>query len=127
MHSKTSAQQRRAAVCLPHSRRRMSARPLLASERNEGKGAGRLPVGVRLPLNENKLAIATQLGEVDHPMTAGEIQEALGELLPLSAIEYHLSTLVVIGIAKPLFSPEIYFERVSHKSGAVSAYGVQAH
>jgi hypothetical protein len=64
-------------------------------------------------VNKNKLAIFAEMERLGYPVAAGEIQEGLEELLPLAAIEYHLSTLVMTGAAKPLFGPEIYFEAVS--------------
>jgi len=117
-HDNTSAQQRHAAACLPHSRR-MPALPLP----NGGyealeDGAGRTGLGGARPVaNENKLVIASELRRTGHPMTSSEIREVLDEAVPLVAIEYHLSTLVKAGIAKPLFGAEIYFQAVSQ--GAV--------
>lgn len=68
-------------------------------------------------VNENKLSIATKLRRTGHPMTSGEIRDVLEEEMPLAAVEYHLSTLVKVGVAQPLFGPEIYFQHVSQ--GAV--------
>jgi hypothetical protein len=69
--------------------------------------------GTRPLVNENKLVIASELRRTDHPMTSSEIRDVLGEIMPLAAVEYHLSTLVEAGGAKPLFGPEIYFQAVS--------------
>jgi hypothetical protein len=53
-------------------------------------------------------------------MTSGEIQEELEELLPLAAIEYHLSTLVAVRLIRPLYGPQVYFEHLG-KEAAPSA------
>jgi hypothetical protein len=60
-------------------------------------------------VSENKLAVAAEMKKAGHPVTAEEMYEVLAELMPLAALEYHLSTLVMAGVAKPLFGPEIYF------------------
>ncbi len=96
----------------------MPALPLPHNGDYEAKdeGAGRLPVAWPL-VNENKLAIAAELWRTGHPMPSSEVREVLGETMPLAAVEYHLSTLVMAGVVKPLFGPEIYFQSVSQ--GAV--------
>jgi hypothetical protein len=96
----------------------MSALPLpspLGDYEAKDDQAGRLGLGGARPLvNENKLAIAAELWRTGHPMSSSEVREVLGEIMPLAAVEYHLSTLVMAGVAKPLFGPEIYFQSVPH-------------
>jgi len=76
------------------------------------------------------------MGEFDRPMTSAELYGIWDGTKPLQAIEYHLSTLVKAGVAEVVYGPELHFcltpvgeESKSHLagSGAVSAYGVQAH
>ena len=65
----------------------------------------------------NKLAILSAMERTGCPMASTEIQEELEELLPLGAIEYHLSTLAAVRLIRPLYGPEIYFEYL--RRGAV--------
>lgn len=79
-------------------------------------GPGVLGLGGARPL-VTKLKILNVLERLGYPASAEEIQEELEELPPIGAIEYHLSTLVAVRLARPVYGPEIYFETVSQ--GAV--------
>lgn len=75
------------------------------------------------------------MGEFDHPMTSAELYAIWDGTKPLQTIEYHLSTLVMAGVAEVVFGPELHFQLVpvpegtnsSSGSGAASACGDEAH
>lgn len=87
-------------------------------------------------MSETKILMIAVMGEFDRPMTSAELYAIWDGTKPPRAIEYHLSTLVKAGVAEVVFGPELHFcltpasgDSKSHLpgSGAVSAYGVQAH
>lgn len=87
-------------------------------------------------MNETKALMIAVMGEFDRPMTSAELYAIWDGTKPLQVIEYHLSTLVKAGVAEVVYGPELHFcltpasgDSKSHLpgSGAVSAYGVQAH
>jgi hypothetical protein len=75
------------------------------------------PKDARPIVSETKLAIAAEMERAGRRVTSEEMREALEAALPLAAIEYHLSTLVVAGVAKAIFGPEVEFQHISQ--GAV--------
>lgn len=79
-------------------------------------GAGRSRLGGARPF-VNKLSILRAMERLGYPASTEEIQEELEELLPLAAIEFHLSTLAAVRLVRPLYGPEIYFEYL--RRGAV--------
>lgn len=139
VNHKTSTQQRRAAAaCLPQARRRMPAFPLPTGDyeaKDDGAERSRLS-GARPLVNATRVSVVRAMRELDRPGTVEEICERLDEDTPLANVEYHLSTLAAARIVKPVFGgPELRFQLVSEGeeaerfsgSGAISAYGVQAH
>ena len=60
-------------------------------------------------VNETKLAILAVMRELDRPVTAEELHAVWGGNKRLSVFEYHLSTLVMLGIAELIIGSELRF------------------
>lgn len=135
---KTSNQQRRAAACLPHSRRRMPALPLPHGDYGaHDDGTGRSGLGsARSVVNETRVLIVRVMRELDRPATVEEIHKRLDSDTRQEVVEYHLSTLRAFRILKLVSGgPDLRFQLVSEAeeaeifsgSGAVGACGIEAH
>lgn len=76
-----------------------------------GGEAGRVRGARARPhLNETKLAIIAALAELDRPATSAEVYGVLDGARSLSAIEYHLATLVKTKDVELVLGPELRFQ-----------------
>ena len=62
------------------------------------------------PVNETKLAMLDVLRAFGRPVTASELHQTWNGTKSFSIIDYHLCTLVEMGVVKPIIGPELLFQ-----------------
>lgn len=75
-----------------------------------GRGGRTIPQGcARSPINETKLAVLSVMDAFGRPVTAEELYRVWGEAKSPVILDYHLSTLVRMGVVEIVMGPELRF------------------
>ena len=75
-----------------------------------GRGGRTIPQGcARSPINETKLAVLSVMDAFGRPVTAEELYRVWGEAKSPAIFDYHLSTLVRMGVVEIVMGPELRF------------------
>lgn len=70
---------------------------------------------VRSPVNETKLAIVAVMHAFGRPVTVKELSWVWGDCKSPSILEYHLRSLVKLGIAEIVGGPELRFDLIDER------------
>jgi len=88
---------------------------------DHGSGSGRKGLAcARSRVNETKATIIAVMREIDRPVASKELHSIWSEDKPLATFEYHLSTLVMAGVAELVIGPELYFRLSEAVEGSVT-------
>lgn len=75
-----------------------------------GRGGRTIPQGcARSPINETKPAVLSVMDAFGRPVTAEELCRVWGEAKRPAILDYHLSTLVGMGVVEIVMGPELRF------------------
>lgn len=85
-----------------------------------GRGGRTVPQGcARSLINETKLAVVSVMDAFGRPVTAQELYQVWGKSRSPAILDYHLCTLVKMGVVELVSGPELRFGLVDAVDGQV--------